>query len=302
MESINIDILIENCIKILEPGFLKDSKKQALFLISQISDIPYMNLLIPGTELFTDKITAEKIYAAAHKRVKNEPLQYITGKAFFMNEEYSVGKGILIPRKDTEILVEEAFEILKKIKTPNILEFCTGSGCIIISLSIMLDNEELKYKALSTDISEDAIYYSRKNLFELNPESPIEIIKHDILLDDVNQIKEFCENYDMILCNPPYIKTNEISSLEPQVSLFEPFEALDGGIDGLDFYRRIAFLSENLLSAGGYLILEIGFNQYEDVKSILERNNIFEDIQLKRDYSGNDRVIIARRFTNEREI
>ncbi len=299
---ISINDLIENCIKILEPAFLKDSKKQALFIISQIANIQYMKLLMPDTKLITDRITAEKIYTAARKRVKNEPLQYITGKAFFMNEEYSVGKGVLIPRKDTEILVEEAFEILKEIRNPSILEFCTGSGCIIISLSKMLDTKGLKYKAVSTDISEDAIYYSRKNLFDLNPESPIEIIRHDILLDDVYQIKEFCENYDMIICNPPYIRTDAISKLEQQVYLYEPFKALDGGSDGLIFYRRLALLAKKLLSEGGYLLLEIGFDQFKEVKFILEKTDIFEEIRLKKDYSGNDRVIIARRSKGDREI
>jgi len=302
LESINIDETIENCIKILEPGLFKNTKKQALFLISQIADIPYNKLLIPDTNLFIDKITVEKIYSAARKRLKNEPLQYITGKSFFMNEEYTVGKGVLIPRKDTEIIVEEAFEILKNKRNPNIIEFCTGSGCIIISLSKMLDKKGTKYKAIATDISEDAIYYARKNLFELKPKIPIEIIKHDLLFDDNNQIEDFCENYDMIISNPPYIRTAEINNLEPQVSLFEPIEALDGGSDGLIFYRRIAFLAKNYLSEGGYLLLEIGFDQYDEVKLILEKTDIFEKITLKKDYSGNDRVIIARRFMDEREI
>jgi len=295
LESISIDDLIKNCIKIIEPRFLNDSKKQSLFLISQIAGIPYTKLLIPDIKLQVDNATADKIYLAARRSLNNEPLQYITGKAYFMNEIYSVGKGVLIPRKDTEILVEEAFNILRDKSNVNILEFCTGSGCIIISLAKMLDKAKCEYRAIATEFSEEAICFAKRNLSKNKTKFPVKIINHDIMHDDIYDIKTFCGKYDMIISNPPYIKSSEIQNLEPRVSCYEPHMALDGGQDGLDFYKKIAIISEKLLEEGGCLLLEIGYDQYEQVKDILQKSGIFEEISYKKDYSGNFRVVAARR-------
>ena len=297
LESIKIDEIIGYCVNVLEPRFLRESKNQALFIISQIANIPYMKLLLPDNRITLDKVTSEKIYAAVQMRAAGIPLQYITGKAYFMNEEYMVGKGVLIPRKETEILVEEAFRIINETNIQNILELCTGSGCIIISLLKMMDIYGKSYKAAATDISEEAISYAKRNINFLKPENPIEIIKHDIINEDISRIKNHCDKYEIIISNPPYIKTDEIKNLDPQVYLYEPFEALNGGIDGLVFYNRIAMLSFELLANGGYLLLEIGYDQYDEVSEILHNTGIFEKISVKKDYSGNHRVITARRFS-----
>lgn len=299
LKTVNVKVLIGKCIEILKPVFFKDSKTQALYLVSQITGIDYTELVVYDLSLEIDFKAAGKILESAKRRACGVPLQYITGKAFFMNEEYLVGEGVLIPRKETEILVEEAGKILSLPENSNnsssIIEFCTGSGCIIISLAKMLDSLGVSYSATATDISDEALLYARKNLESIKPACNIKIIKHDLLNDSFDNINNLSVRCEMLISNPPYIRTGDIKTLDREVCIYEPAIALDGGLDGLLFYRRLVEAAGKMLKPGGYLLFEIGYDQQADLEKLLVESRNFNDIKFIKDYSGNFRVVEAKR-------
>ncbi len=196
---------------------------------------------------------------------------------FFVNED------VLIPRPDTEILVEEVIEITKRLTRPKILDLCTGSGAIAISIAKYAENAVL----FASDISKNAIEVAKKNAKANNVEDKIEFIESN-LFEKIPQTK-----FDIIVTNPPYIKRSEISKLDIDVQN-EPNTALDGGIDGLDFYRKIANKAYDYLKYNGYLCMEIGYDQKEFVLDILNYENRYSNTYSKKDLYGNDRIIVTR--------
>lgn len=212
------------------------------------------------------------------QRAKHIPLQHITGTQEFMGLEFEVTSDVLIPRQDTEILVEE---VLKVCNQKSVLDMCTGSGCIIISLA-KLGNIA---KAVGVDLSEKALQVAKRNAakHKLN----VEFIQSN-LFDHIDGV------FDIVVSNPPYIPTEEIQNLMPEVRDHEPVMALDGDQDGLTFYRRITSEAKKHLSRNGYLFFEIGYNQGRDVTEILEKAG-FTDIKIIKDLSGLDRVVFGRR-------
>ena len=221
----------------------------------------------------------EKIFLDyIQRRAARQPLQYITGKAYFMGLEFSVDENVLIPRFDTEILVENALK--NTDKAMHVLDMCTGSGCIAISMALLKGA-----KCTAVDYSSGALAVARKNAVSLNAD--VEFIQSD-MFDGVYGL------YDVILSNPPYIRTDVIDGLEPEVKVCEPMMALDGGADGLYFYRILAKKSPSYLKANGLLMMEIGFDQAEDVSGLLEENQ-FTDIRVIRDLAGLERVVCGRR-------
>lgn len=211
------------------------------------------------------------------KRKKGVPVAYITGEKEFMGLTFSVNRDTLIPRPDTECLVEKIIE-KNKIDSPKILDLCTGSGCIGISLAYFVKGST----ASLTDVSDGALSAAKVNA-ELNKVSDrVEVFRLDVLSDEIK------EGFDIIVSNPPYIKSDVMKTLE--VSEYEPHLALDGGEDGLIFYRVIAKKAYDALNSGGMLAFEIGYDQGEAVKALLED---FSSVKLYKDYGGNDRVIIA---------
>lgn len=218
---------------------------------------------------------------------KNEPIQYIIGKQEFMGLEFEVNNKVLIPRSDTETLVLEIIEIVKNNASKNfsnILDMCTGSGAIIVSLAKYLKDYKIEFYA--SDISEDAIEVAKRNSIKNSVD--VKFIKSDIF-ENIEQTMKF----DLIVSNPPYIETEVIKGLDENVKQ-EPYIALDGGRDGLDFYRKIAEEGKEFLNESGYLCFEIGYNQKETVSKILEDNN-YKEIKCIKDLGGNDRVIICRK-------
>lgn len=229
-----------------------------------------------------DEINSEQvdiIFKALDKRVNRIPLQHITGKQEFMGLEFDVSKDVLIPRFDTENLVEEALILAND--GDKILDICTGSGCIIIS--IMQYKNDIQ--GFASDLSERALETAEHNAKKHNKD--ITFIKSDIF-DDIEET-----GYDVIVSNPPYIKTSVIDSLMDEVKEHDPYMALDGGDDGLVFYRKIINGSRNYLKNFGYLLVEIGYDQGEEVKMLFEENG-FKDVCVKKDLSGNDRVVTGR--------
>ena len=229
-----------------------------------------------------NNIQRDKYIKNVKRLILGEPLQYITGKQEFMKLNFLVTKDLLIPRADTEILVEKVIEIAEKIANPTILDLCTGSGAIAVSLAKYVKNVHI----CATDISPKAIEIAKTNA-ELNGvKNNIEFIESN-LFDKLKGKK-----FDIIVSNPPYIETDTIKTLSKDVQN-EPKLALDGGKDGLDFYRRISEDGHKFLNRQGYLCLEIGYNQKNAVKQILEKKKRYVNIHCIKDLCENDRVIIA---------
>lgn len=222
----------------------------------------------------------EKFYEFVNLRIHGEPFQYILGKQYFMGLEFFVNKNVLIPRADTEILVYKILGICKDKRNIKILDMCTGSGCIAVSLAKNLEDA----KIFATDISEEAISIACKNS-DLN-ETKVDFFKSNLFENVPN------EKFDIIVSNPPYISSEEMKTLSEDV-LKEPELALNGGQDGLHFYREISKCAVKFLSEGGMLAFEIGYKQGEDVKNILTENG-YKNIEIFKDYSSNDRVVIAK--------
>ena len=214
---------------------------------------------------------------------KGVPIEHITHQKEFMKMSFFVDKNVLIPRQDTEILVEEVIKIAKKINARKVLDLCTGSGAIAVSLAKYLPQAEIT----AIDISNDALKIAKKNAISNNVQNQITFISSDMFTN----LGE--EKFDIIVSNPPYIKTNVIKNLDIQVQN-EPYIALDGGKDGLDFYKKIINESYQYLKYSGYLCLEIGFDQKIDIIELIENTERFTGTYSKKDLFDNDRIIITR--------
>lgn len=214
---------------------------------------------------------------------KGVPIEHITHQKEFMKLNFFVDENVLIPRQDTEILVEEVIKIAQKTNAKKILDLCTGSGAIAVSLAKYLPETEIT----AIDISNEALKIAKKNAISNQVENQITFISSD-MFTNLND-----EKFDIIVSNPPYIKRNVIESLDEEVKK-EPYIALDGGEDGLYFYKKIVKESYQYLKYGGYLCLEIGFDQKIDVIELIENEEKFENTYSKKDLYDNDRVIVTR--------
>ena len=215
---------------------------------------------------------------------KRKPLQYILGEWEFYGLPFKVSEGVLIPRADTEILVEQCIQLMREVEEPNILDIGSGTGAI----SIAIANELKSSSVTGIDINEKAIELANKNK-TLNKIKNINFVKSNLF---ENLDKDF--KYDLIVSNPPYISKNEYETLMPEVKNYEPQNALTDLGDGLYFYREISKLAGEYLKDTGYLAYEIGYNQAKDVTKILQNNN-FDILSVIKDYGGNDRVVIAKK-------
>ena len=253
---------------------IEEADLDAWYLLEDITGVSRtMYFMEPGKELNEEE--SERYFNALSKREKRIPLQHITGKQEFMGLEFWVNENVLVPRQDTEILVEET---LKKIKPGmKVLDMCTGSGCIAISLSKFA--KDCEYHAV--DLSAKAIETAKKNA-EKN-EVKIKFIESD-LFDKVE------DQYDVIVSNPPYIRTSVIEELQNEVKSHDPYMALDGKEDGLFFYKKIIERASDYLNDGSWLLFEIGHDQREEVEELMKEQN-FKEIFAKKDLAGLDRVV-----------
>ena len=237
--------------------------------------------LILHSEEQVKKENEQKYIDAIDKLVNNVPIQYIIKNQEFMKMDFYVDENVLIPRQDTEIVVQEAINIINDYKLQNVLDMCTGSGAIAISIAKYTSASNI----VASDISKKSIKIAQKNA--INNEVP-----NRIQFVNSNMFKEIKDKYDLIISNPPYIRKQDIENLDESVKK-EPYIALDGGEDGLYFYRIIEKEAYNHLSENGYLVLEIGYNQKDEVTEILSKN--YTNIICKKDLAGNDRAIICQR-------
>ena len=262
----------------LREAGIEEASLDARLLLEEVCGTDRNYLLVHGEET----VSGEKKDGYADmisRRRLHIPLQQIVGYQEFMGLKFAVTPDVLIPRQDTEILVEEAMRFLHD--GMRILDMCTGSGCILLSL--------LKYSndcvGTGCDISEKALQTARQNAASLNIEASF--VQGDL-------IENIHDRYDFIVSNPPYIPTDVIPGLMEEVKDHEPVEALDGGEDGLAFYRRILDCAGEYLYPGGMLFFEIGCEQAGDVVRLMEKAG-FEEVTVCRDFAGLDRVVYARR-------
>ena len=224
------------------------------------------------------KEQAEKLAELSKQRAKRIPLQYITGSQEFMGYSFLVSPSTLIPRQDTEVLVEEVSRVAEG---KSVLDLCTGTGCIILSLAKMCRLT----KAVGTDISEEAIETAKKNAKRLEADAKF-------FCGDLYNAVPAGERFEILVSNPPYIPSAVIETLMTEVKEHEPMSALDGDEDGLTFYRRIIHEANKFLANQGRIFFEIGCEQGEDVSSLLIANG-FQDIRVIKDLAGLDRVVSA---------
>lgn len=234
---------------------------------------------VPRTELIlldeVDNKSLKRIKKIVKARLKHKPIDKITKTAYFYKDKFYVNQHVLTPRSDSEILVEYALNLIFKKGLKTALDMCTGSGCLGITIA-----KYSNIKMTACDISKKALKIANKNAKNLNTK---------LVLKKSDMFNKIDEKYDLIISNPPYIETREIDGLEKEVKCYDPILALDGGDDGLKFYKIIENNAKKYLNKNGYLIMEIGETQLSDIKALFNNYHFVESLK---DYGGLDRVVV----------
>ena len=255
-----------------------------LFLQKALGDVDRIYIHLNLNKELT-KEQYDEFLGYINDRINGRPVAYIVGNREFMGLDFFVKEGVLIPRPDTETLVEEIIELCKnKNEEINIVDIGTGSGAITVSLAKYIENS----KITSLDISDIPLEVGKINAVNNGVDNRIEFLKSDVFTAIKNTEKKF----DIIVSNPPYIPKKDIETLHTQVKDYEPYNALEGGEDGLDFYRQITEESVQYLKQGGILAYEVGHDQSEDVSKIMKHHG-YDKIYTKKDIQGIDRVVIG---------
>lgn len=254
---------------------INDAELDAWYLLSYVTGLTRAEFFVKGNEPMSEE--QEKQYEELlARRTSHEPLQYIIGTQEFMGLSFVVRDGVLIPRQETELLVEEALPLSKGKR---VLDMCTGSGCIIVSIAKLAN----PLQAIGVDVSEQALAVAKENASRLDVQASFV---------QSNLFEQVEGQFDVIVSNPPYIASNVIPELMPEVREYEPMLALDGKEDGLFFYRTIISQAKEYLAEGGTILFEIGHDQGEAVAELLQQAG-YENIIVKKDYAGLDRIVRA---------
>ncbi len=273
----------------LRDAGVAEARSEAEYLLLHVIGCKRHTIFIDASKMLTDD--QEAVFKGfIRRRAQREPSQYITGEAEFYGFNFKVTRETLIPRPETEILVDEALRcaITFKDKRPlTIIDLCTGSGCIAITMALKVPGSVV----YATDVSKGALKIAAENASLNGVADRITFLEGDLFaaIEGTSIGKA-----GIILSNPPYISEAELESLDPEVIRHEPKSALYGGPDGLDFYRRIIAGGPEHLSDGGFLILEMGFGQVQDIRGLMEKEQRYTDITVLKDYSGIERVIRGR--------
>ena len=272
--------LLAGGIRALQEAGIESSRLDAEVLLCHLLQKERIYLLLHKDEAVSEEIS-RAFMDVIGRRQKNEPVAYITGEKEFMSLSFAVCPGVLIPRPDTETLVEFAIEILKDTENPEILDLCTGSGAICVSLAHYLP----KSRVTAYDISDVCVKTATKNAEANGVLDRVTVKKQDVLAPMPEK------PFDAVVSNPPYIPAKVVKGLMPEVRDFEPHSALDGGDDGLTFYRHLVEVAPRHLKQGGLLAFEIGHDQFESVSALLEADGRYENIGTKEDLAGIKRVV-----------
>jgi len=279
---------LKNVIKsgedILRKNNIENSAYDSFALLSDMLNIDRAYYFSHENEAVLETVYKEYM-RRIERRANHIPLQHIIGYTEFWKYKFFVNEYVLVPRQDTELLVEEA---LKKIDSNStVLDMCTGSGCILISLAL----ETNFIKGIGTDISKEALVIAGKNRASLEAKN-VEFLESDLFKKLQGT---FNHKFDVIVSNPPYIKTSVIEELDEEVRTYDPMIALDGHDDGLYFYEAITVQSVDFIKTGGWLMYEIGYDQAEPVKKIMRQCG-FTNIEIVKDLSGLDRVVMGQKI------
>jgi release factor glutamine methyltransferase len=278
---------------ILAQHHIAEADLDARLLLEYVCKTDRNTLLVHGDREVSDE-EQERYLELIRKRGQHIPLQHLTGEQDFMGLTFTVNENVLVPRQDTEILVEEVMKNLHD--GMRILDMCTGSGCILLSL-LQYSNDCI---GVGADLSEEALAVARENYARLKAEKPAmeaTFVQSDLFASLPvpsegleRQDAVWGEKFDIVVSNPPYIKTDVIDTLMPEVREYEPLMALDGREDGLYFYKKITHDTKRYLNRGGMLFYEIGYDQAADVQKIMEAEG-FQEITVVQDFAGLDRVV-----------
>ena len=286
LRTLELQKIYRDAEEFLREAGIEEASIDAWLLLEFVTGVSRAKYLCdPSMEI--DEQQALKYCELLEQRAKRIPLQHLTGEQEFMGYTFKVNEHVLIPRRDTEVLVEEAIKFLRPGKS--VLDMCTGSGCILLSL-LKMGAEKFymkNVKGTAVDISEEALKVARANAEALGVE--VSFVQSDLFENvDVSAAGKF----DVLVSNPPYIRTSVIEGLQEEVRLHDPFIALDGKEDGLYFYRKIVEASVNYLNDKAMVLFEIGHDQGEDVSNLLKDAG-FSNVWVKKDLAGLDRVVIA---------
>ena len=277
---------------------IEEARLDAWLLLEYTADISRAWYYAHPESEVNEKIVSEYL-SLCQKRAEHIPLQHLTHQACFMGYDFYVDERVLVPRQDTEVLAEEALHQLRNIRNPRILDMCTGSGCLLLSLLMELPD------AIGTgvDISEAALAVAERNRKNLELEKRAVLVQSDTFSGDYFQKNSgnISLEYDMLISNPPYIRTEDIEGLMEEVRFHDPVLALDGKENGLYFYEKITEQAGTYLKPGGWLMYEIGCDQGMDVSEIMKKNG-FEQIEIKKDLAGLDRVVTGRKMQEEQNV
>ena len=273
--------------RVLEQTGIASPDYDALELLLYITGIDRTRYLINATESI-GKEELKNYLETINKRARHIPLQHIMGYTYFYGRKYMVNDKVLVPRPDTEVLVDEVMKLTDS--KSRVLDMCTGSGCIIISLAAAGHTGTDSHCAVGVDISIEALEVAEYNR-RLNGALQVEYINSNLF----SKLENSGLLFDVIVSNPPYIPTDDIRKLDAEVRLHDPMAALDGDTDGLRFYRAITKAAGGYLNKGGYLCYEIGYNQAQEVSDIMSEYG-YKDIRVIKDLAGLDRVVIARYY------
>lgn len=264
--------------KLLAKAGILEADLDARLLLEYVCNTNRNDLLLHGDKLLEEQEKTQYL-ALIKRRSERVPLQHLTGEQMFMGLPFFVNENVLIPRQDTECLVELILQDLAP--KSRVLDICTGSGCILLSILSIGNLQGKDCQGVGSDISPKALEVAKKNASRLNVAASF--FQGDLL-------ESVTGTYDVIVSNPPYIESEEIEALMPEVRNHEPVLALDGGADGLDFYKRLVKESIPYCNPGGRLYFEIGYNQGEAVKLLMEEAG-YQAVTVAKDYAGLDRVV-----------
>ncbi len=276
---------LAGAIRELEDSGVPDALADAEYLLSFVIKTKRHELYLYPEKRLSERESAE-FRDFIKKRVSRQPAQYITGETEFRGLVFKVSPDVLIPRPETELLVEEAIEFIRGFPdTEIVIDLCTGSGCVAVSIA----RECAGAQVYAVDISNEALKVASLNAEANGVASRINFLRGDLFAP----LAGLSGKARVIVSNPPYVSDEDIEKLDPEVKDFEPMTALRGGVDGLDFIRRIVAGSPRYLLPGGRLMMEIGWGQAERVEEIMTRHGLYRDIRIRKDLSGIERVVMA---------
>lgn len=276
---------------------IEEARLDAWLLLEYSADISRAWYYAHPESEVNEEIVSEYL-SLCQKRAEHIPLQHLTHQACFMGYDFYVDERVLVPRQDTEVLAEEALHQLRNMRNPRILDMCTGSGCLLLSLLMELPDAT----GTGVDISAAALAVAERNRKNLELEKRAVLVQSDTFSGDYFQKNSgnISLEYDMLISNPPYIPTEDIGKLMEEVRFHDPVLALDGREDGLYFYRRITEQAGKYLKPGGWLMYEIGCEQGADVSAIMQGEG-FTEVTVKKDLAGLDRVVIGKKQMQEEQ-